>query len=295
VTRPLLLACAALLAAAPAAAEEMDHAHMPGMPAQPPAAAAPPAAGPSEPAPASSRPPAWSGDYAADRDYDPQAMAHARAMMRREMGGMSYSKIMLKLGEYRTGSDGDGYRWNAEGWFGGDIDRLVLKSEGEGRVGEGLETGEVQALYSRAVGRYLDLQAGLRQDVSPHARTYAAIGAQSLFPFWFDVEGALFLSTRGELLARAEGSYDLRLFQRLVLQPRIEANLAAQDSPGLRTGSGLSSAEAGLRLRYEIRREFAPYIGVSWERRFGRTADYWRAAGEGAQSTSFVVGLGAFF
>lgn len=321
-TRLALLAVAPLLVAAPAAAQQMDHSQMPGMamPAQAAPAAqpqpAPSAASPAAPAPAvqgapmpgmampaqpaatptaAAPPPAWTGDYAADHTYDPQVMAHARAMARQEMGGMTFSKVMLNLFEYQTGSKGDGYRWDGQAWFGGDINRLVVRSEGEGSVQDGLETGEVQALYSRAMGRYLDLQGGVRQDFSPHARTYLTVGAQSLFPFWFDVEGALFLSTKGELLARTEGTYDFRLFQRVVLQPRAELNFAAQDTPETRTGSGLSNAELGLRLRYELRREFAPYIGVSWDRRLGKTADYVRAAGENPEATTFVVGLRTWF
>jgi copper resistance protein B len=222
-------------------------------------------------------------------------MAHARAMARAEMGAMSFSEVMLNLAELQAGSAGDGYRWEGEAWVGGDIRRLVLRSEGEGSVKGGLETGEAQALYSHAVGPYGDLQAGLRQDFAPHARTYLALGARKLLPYWFDVEGALFLSPRGELLARAEASYDVRLLQRLVLQPRAELNLAARDTPETRTGRGLSDAEFGLRLRYEIRHEFAPYVGVSWERRFGRTAGYWRAAGDSAGATTFVAGLRAWF
>jgi copper resistance protein B len=293
--RLALLASAAVLAAGPALAQQMDHAHMPGMqmPAKPASPA--PAQSATAAAPAAPAAPPWSGDYAADGYYDPQAMAHARMMAREEMGGMRFSKVMLNLAEYQAGSKGDGYRWDGAAWFGGDINRWVLRSEGEGSVKDGLETGEAQALYSRAVGRYTDLQAGIRQDFSPHARTYAAVGAQSLLPYWFDVEGALFLSTKGELLARVEGSYDLRLFQRVVLQPRAELNFAAQDTKETRTGSGLSNAELGLRLRYEFRREFAPYIGVSWDKRFGKTADYWRAAGDSPESTTFVVGLRTWF
>jgi copper resistance protein B len=235
------------------------------------------------------------GDHAADRYYDPTVMAQARAKAREEMGGMLFSKVMLNLAEYQTGSAGDGYRWDGQAWFGGDIDRLVLRSEGEGTAQEGLETGEVQALYSRAVGRYLDLQAGVRQDFSPHGRTYLALGAESLAPYWFDLEGSLYLSTHGELLARTEGTYDLRLLQRIVLQPRVELNFAARSDAETRTGAGLSNAEVGLRLRYEIRHELAPYIGISWDRRLGKTASYWSAAGENPEATSFVVGLRTWF
>jgi len=234
------------------------------------------------------------GDHAADRLFDPEVMAHAREMMRAEMGGMRFSKVMLNVAEYLPDDKGDGYRWAGQAWFGGDIHRLVLRSEGEGGSA-GVDSADVQVLYSRAASRYTDVQFGIRQDIEPHGRTYASIGAQVLVPYWLDFEGALFLSTHGELLARAEGSYDIRLLQRLVLQPRVELNLAAQDSAATRTGSGLSTAEAGLRLRYEIRREFAPYVGVSWERRFGSTADYWKAAGQSSHSTTFVAGLRAWF
>jgi copper resistance protein B len=253
---------------------------MPGM-STPSATAAPPATA--------------AGDYAADRVYDPAAMAEARAMAREEMGGMAFSKIMLNLLEYQTGARGDGYRWEGEGWYGGDMNRLVLRSEGEGSRKDGLEAAELQALWSRAVGRYTDLQLGVRQDLAPRGRTYITAGAQTLAPYWFDLDGAIFLSTEGDLLARAEGSWDLRLFQRVVLQPRAELNFSAQNTPETRTGSGLSNAELGLRLRYEIRREFAPYVGISWDRRLGRTAEYWRATGESPEATNFVVGLRAWF
>jgi copper resistance protein B len=316
-TRLAVSALTALAIAAPAAAQTMDHDDMPGMPmpapsqpAQPPAAAPPtPAPAPgmagtpgmtSQPAPAASpasaaaAPPPWTGDYAADRYFDPAAMAHARAMVHEEMGGMRFSKVMLNIAEYQAGHGG-GYRWDGQAWYGGDLNRIVLRSEGEGSVKNGLETGEAQALYSRAIGRYIDLQGGVRQDFSPRGRTYFTAGAQALLPYWFDVEGALFVSTQGDVLARAEGTYDFRLTQRVVLQPRAELNFAAQNSPEIRIGSGLSNAELGLRLRYEIRREIAPYIGVSWDRRVGKTADYVRAAGEDPESTTFVVGLRTWF
>jgi copper resistance protein B len=256
------------LSAAPAAAQTMDH---------------------------GAEPPIWTGDYAADRAFDPHVMAHARAMAREEMGGMRFSKVMLDLFEYQTGGKHDGYRWAGEAWSGGDVNRLVVRSEGEGGVEDGLETGEVQALYSRAVSPTVDLQGGVRQDFAPIGRTYLTLGAQALLPWWFEVEGALFVATTGEVLARAEATHDLRLAQRLVLQPRAELNFAAQDTPATRTGSGLSNAELGLRLRYEIRREFAPYVGVSWDRRVGRTADYVRAAGEDPAAARFVVGLRTWF
>lgn len=221
-------------------------------------------------------------------------MNTARDTIRQEHGGAVVSQVLARLAEYRS-ADGGGYRWDGEAWLGGDINRFVLKSEGEGTRREGLEGAEMRAVYSRAIGPYFDIQAGVRHDFKPRSRTYATVGFEGLAPYWFDVEGALYLSSKGELLGRLEGSYDLRLTQRLILQPRAELNLSAQDTRETGTGSGLSDAELGLRLRYEIRREFAPYIGVTYDRKFGKTADYARAAGDGAEATSFVIGVRAWF
>lgn len=234
-------------------------------------------------------------DNAAEGVYGQAGMARSRAILDVEHGGTRVSKVMLNIAEYASAPEGGGYRWDVEGWWGGDINRLVLKSEGEGGADEGLESGEVQVLWSRAVGRYTDLQFGVRHDFEPGDLTYATIGVETLFPYWFEAEAALFLSQEGHLHARLEGSYDFRLTQRLILQPRAEVELAADDEPEIGVGKGLSRAELGLRLRYEIRREFAPYIGISHDRSFGRTADFGRGEGEDVESTSFVVGVRAWF
>jgi copper resistance protein B len=232
---------------------------------------------------------------AADLYFDPAAMAAAREEVRRENGGGIAWRAFANLLEYQPGSTG-GYRWDGEAWIGGDINRFVLKSEGEGSRRDGLETAEVQALYSRAVGVYTDLQLGVRYDFAPTpSRTYATFGFETLAPYWFEVTGALFLSNKGELMARIEGMHDLYLTQRLVLQPRVELNFAAQNSPEIKVGSGLSTAELGLRLRYEIRREFAPYIGVSYSQKAGATADYARAEGKDPGQVRFVTGLRVWF
>lgn len=135
----------------------------------------------------------------------------------------------------------------------------------------------------------------MRQDVEPKSRTYATVGFETLLPYWIEAGGGLFLSNKGDVLGRAEGAIDWRLTQRLILQPRAELNFAAQDIPETATGSGLSDGELGLRLRYEVRREFAPYVGVTWARRFGRTADYARTQGREVSDTSFVIGLRGWF
>jgi copper resistance protein B len=241
------------------------------------------------PAPAAPEP-----DYA-DRVWGREAMSVARADMRQEHGGGTFSQVMIDIAEISIRDGKEGYRWEGEGWFGGDINRLVVKTEGEGTFGEPLESAEAQALYSRAIGPYFNLQGGLRHDFEPKARTYAAFGVEGLAPYWFEVEAHGFVSTKGDLLGRLAASYDQRITQRLILQPRFEFNLAAQDVPESGIGAGFSDVEIDLRLRYEIAREVAPYVGVSYSSKFGRTADFARTAGEEASSTNLVVGIRAWF
>jgi copper resistance protein B len=240
--------------------------------------------------------PAPPTDHAADAVFGADQMADSRKMLRHENGGMPAYSILFNLAEYRVQKGADAYRWDGEGWFGGDIDRLVVKTEGEGAVRGGVESAEVQALYSRAIDPWFNLQAGVRHDFKPGpARTYATIGFEGIAPYWFEVEGALFLSDKGDLLGRLEGYYDQRITQHLILQPRVELNFAAQDVPANGIGSGLSDAELGLRLRYEIKREFAPYVGISWENKVGGSARFARAVGDKVQATSIVFGIRAWF
>ena len=241
-------------------------------------------------------PPPLPTDHAADGVYGADAMMMGRHHLQQHHGGQNFNQVLLNLAEYQFRNGRDGYRWDGEAWFGGDINRLFVKSEGEGAFRKGIESAEVQALYSRAIGPYFNLQAGIRQDLGPSPkRTYATVGFEGLAPGFFELEGAFFLSNKGDVLGRLEGYYDQRVTQRLVLQPRAELNFAAQDVPENQIGSGLSNAELGLRLRYEVRREFAPYIGVSWDRRFGDTARYARAEGDKATSKSIVAGIRMWF
>lgn len=235
-------------------------------------------------------------DHAADAVYDPAAMARARAAMIEEGGGMIFSQLMLDRLEYRMGKGADGYHWEGEGWIGGDINRFAFKTEGEGEIGGPLESAEVQALYSRAIDPWFNLEAGVRHDIRPDPqRTYAVVGIEGLAPYWFEVGAQAFLSNKGDAHLRLEGSYDQRLTQRLILQPAAEVNIAAQDVPELGIGSGVSNIELGLRLRYEFAREFAPYVGVNWERKLGDTARFARAEGERASATSLVMGVRFWF
>jgi copper resistance protein B len=279
-------------AAAPHDRGHADHAAMAGM-AAPDAAPTPVGTAlPAGDAPA----PAPPRDHYADRAWGAAAMAASRAALARDHGGGTFTRILVNIAEVQARAGRDGYRWDGEAWLGGDINRLTVKSEGEGAFGSRTDQAEGQVLYSRAVDAYWNLQAGIRHDLRPDpSRTYATIGVEGLAPYWFQIEGALFLSDQGDLLGRFEASHDMRLTQRLILQPRAELNLAAQEMPAQRIGSGLSTAELGLRLRYEMRREFAPYVGLSYERKTGDTARLARQAGDGVRATSLVIGVRTWF
>lgn len=250
-----------------------------------------PARTPAEPVTVTSDGPA----RAADNVWGAEAMAESRAALARENGGMTYLFVQGERLEYRLRDGKDGYLWDAQGWYGGDIDKLWLKSEGEGAFGESPEQAEVQALWSHAIGPWFDVQAGVRQDIAGAQRTHAVLGVQGLVPYEFEVDAAAFLSSEGELTARIEAELDQRITQRLILQPRVEVNFAAQDVPEAGIGAGLDSVEAGLRLRYEIVPELAPYIGVAQEWRTGGSAAYARAEGEDVSSTSLVAGVRFWF
>jgi len=240
--------------------------------------------------------PAAPDDWYADRIFSPAEMEESRHEMMKENGARKIAFLAFNLAEYQARKGRDGFRWDGEGWYGDDINRVTVKTEGEGAFGEGVEEAEVQLLYSRAIDPYFNLQAGVRQDVGPGPkRTYATVGFEGLAPYWFEVEGALFVSNKGDILGRLEGYYDQRLTQRLILQPRAEANFALQDVSESGIGSGLSDIELGLRLRYEIVKEFSPYIGIEWAKKTGDTARFARAAGEDADVTSLVAGIRFWF
>ncbi len=232
----------------------------------------------------------------ADRVWGQTVMQPARDALRREHGGGTFSQVMIDLAEVKIADGHEGYKFESDFWFGGDINRFVFKADGEGELGEPIGSVELKALYSRAIGPYFNFQAGVRQDlgVGPD-RTHAVVGVEGLAPYWLEVDGYVYFSTEGEVRASASAEYDQRITQRLILQPKVEFDLSAQDIPELGLGAGLTSAEAGLRLRYEFMREFAPYVGIVHETKLGRTADLARIAGEDASSINAVVGIRAWF
>ncbi|WP_245804472.1 copper resistance protein B [Erythrobacter tepidarius] len=257
------------------------------------------AAEPASPGPSMETPPpasAGSGPpRAADAIWGSAAMAASREELRRTHGDFPVFWLQGDRLETQLREGQDLYLWDIQGYYGGPTSRLWFKSEGEGEWGASPEDAEVQALYARAFAPFWDMQAGIRQDIAGPDTTHAVIGVQGLAPYMFEIDAALFLSHRGDLTARIEGEVDQRITQRLILQPRIEANLSAQDVPELGIGAGIDQIEAGARLRYEFRREFAPYIGIEQSWRTGKGADFARAAGQASSSTSLVAGIRFWF
>ena len=232
---------------------------------------------------------------AADAIWGAGAMRASRERLAYEQGGQTFGSFRADRFEYSAREGRDGYLWDLDAWYGGDIDKVWLKSEGEGAFGEGVEDADIQALWSHAITPWFDSQIGIKQDLTGPGRTYAVVGVQGLAPYLFEVDSALFLSTKGDLTAKIEAELDQRITQRLILQPRGELTLSAQDVPELGIGAGLDTIEAGLRLRYEFVREFAPYIGVEQSWKIGDSADFARAAGEDPSVTHYVVGVRFWF
>jgi copper resistance protein B len=232
----------------------------------------------------------------ADKYYGAEAMEKSRKSVQNSNGNTNVSMILVDRLEWQdTGGNGS-LLWDAQGWYGGDLNKLWIKTEGEFSIQDDeVEDAEIQALWSRAVAPFWDLQAGVRYDLAPKGRTHAVVGVQGLAPYWFEVDAAAFLSTDGDLSASVEAEYDLRFSQRIALTPRLAVGFSAQDIPELQTGSGITNIDTGLRLRYEIKREFAPYIGVEWQKSLGNTADFIRSGGGDPDNVVAVIGLRAWY
>ena len=197
--------------------------------------------------------------------------------------------------EWHGGQRSNVVSWDTDGWVGRDLNRLWFRIEGQvesGRLGD----AEAHLLYGRAVARWWEVVAGLRQDLRPGpAQSWLAVGIQGMAPYWFDVEATAYLGAGGQTAVRLEAEYELLLTRRLVLQPLVELNLYGQTNAERGIGAGINSFDAGLRLRYELRREFAPYLGVIWNNRVGETAELADAAGESPGGRRVVAGLRLWF
>lgn len=217
-------------------------------------------------------------------------MARLMQMDDREPRGM----VSLQELEWRNASGGAAAVWQAEGWYGGDYDKLWIRTQGE--QGPGIDTARFEAFWDRIATRWWNVQVGAREDFTGGpARTWAALGLEGLAPEWFNVQATVYVGNAGRTAARLWVTRDLLLTQRLILEPELQANLYGKSDPARHLGAGLSDLEAGLRIRYEFRRELAPYVGVVWQRLFGGTADQASLHGDRVSETQFTAGLRVWF
>ncbi len=206
-----------------------------------------------------------------------------------------FGKVLINQLEATRADGVTGQAWDAQAWYGGDRNRLLLRSEGARSAGH-VQEGDIEALWSHAIATFWDSTLGVRHDFgNGPGRNWAAFGVQGLAPYWFDIEATGYVGAGGRTAARFKAEYELLITQRLILQPEFEANLYGKPDPAWRLGSGLSDASLGLRLRYEIRREFAPYIGVVWQRVFGGTAGFRRAENQSVFDRQLVAGVRVWF
>ena len=203
--------------------------------------------------------------------------------------------VLVDQLEVRNADDSNPGVLNGQAWVGKDLKKLWFKAELENADSK-IEEAEIQALYSQALAPFWDFQIGLRQDYQPDLnRTWGVIGLQGLAPYFFEIDSALFIGESGHTALRLSVEYELLFTQRLILTPEIDVDFHGQNDAEFGIGSGLSDVEAGLRLRYEIRREFAPYIGIHWSKSFGNTAGFSRNEGEDVEDLQWVIGLRAWF
>lgn len=206
-----------------------------------------------------------------------------------------FAHVLFDQLEGRFGGGGD-FRWDGQGWIGTDYDKLWIKSEGFRRPDGKIDDGRHEFLYDRAITTYWDLQAGLRADIdSRPSREWAAFGVQGLAPLFFDLEATAYVSDQGHFAGRLQASYDFLITNQLILRPEAELNLYGKADPARLVGAGFSDLDAGLRLRYEFSRKFAPYIGVAFENKFGQTAGFARRAGESTSGVRFLLGIRTWF
>lgn len=205
------------------------------------------------------------------------------------------SFVLLDRLEVRDADGPEIVDWELSAWVGRSLDRLWIRSEGR-RQGGSTEHAELELLWGRGVARWWDLVAGLRRDFQPGpALSWAALGVQGLAPYRFEIEATAYLGEGGRTAARLEARHELLITNRLVLEPLVEIEAYGRSDPVRGTGTGLSRGEIGLRLRYEPRREVAPYLGVVREKKLGDTADLARAAGRDTSETRAVVGIRLWF
>jgi copper resistance protein B len=204
-------------------------------------------------------------------------------------------KVLFDQLEWQSIHGKQGLRWDNSSWFGGDVNRVWIKSEGEAVDGV-IDDADVRLLYGRSFSRWWEWVAGVRQDMRPSpSHTWLAAGVHGLAPLWFEIDAMAYIGANGHTAARIEAEYDWLLTNRLMLQPLVELSLSGKDDPDRGIGAGLSTGEVGFRLRYELRREIAPYVGVVWHRKLFGTADYTKAEGGDIGGWHLVAGVRTWF
>ncbi|MDR8391439.1 copper resistance protein B [Aliifodinibius sp. S!AR15-10] len=216
------------------------------------------------------------------------------------MDDKTYVYLIAEKLEYRSVSGINPLMWEVQGYVGKDLNKFWFKSHGEALTTEREAEMEFQGLYSRAIGPYFDIQGGIRYDLAYEgggnkSRGFAVIGLQGMAPYFFHVDGGMFFSEDGDISASLEAVYDLLFTQRLIGQPVFETSIAVQEVSEWGVGSGFNNIGLGFRLRYEFAREFAPYIGINWERKLGETAEMARAGGGNASNLSLLGGVRMWF
>lgn len=225
----------------------------------------------------------------------PDMQYHDMARMMTMDDSARLGMVLVDRFEWRDAGGTSAGAWDAHAWYGDDYNKLMFETEGL-RMRGGTQDARAELLWDRIVARWWSLQMGARQDFdSGPPRTWAAVGVQGLAPQWFGIEATLYVGDAGRTAARFQAQYELLLTQRLILQPELEVNLYGKSDPERTLGSGISDLEFGLRLRYEFRREIAPYIGLAWNQAFSETADLRRAAGERVSELSGVAGVRLWF
>ena len=209
-------------------------------------------------------------------------------------GGVSDDPLLTKvMGEVETRkiNGANPKVWNIDAWIGKDLEKLWIKSEGEKLDGKTTEA-ELQILYSKAIEPYWDIQYGIKKDFQPTPnRTWGVIAAKGLAPYLVEIDASLFIGESGRTSIRLDAEYEYMFSQKLVLSPEVEINIFGKDDEVTSTGKGLSNIDAGLRLRYELSREFAPYVGINWGKKYGNTATFASNEGEDVEDAQFVTGI----
>lgn len=224
------------------------------------------------------------------RDMSEQEMTELMDMDDTSAFGM----VRFDQFEWRKVDNVDALEWDTQAWYGNDYDKVWIKTEGERLRGEVEASSEL--LWDRVFARWWNVQAGVRHDVGEGpSRTWAAFGIHGVAPYRFEVEATAYVGEQGRTALRFSGDYEGLLTQRLILQPKLEFNLYGKDDAANGIGAGVSDSEFGVRLRYEFRREVAPYVGLAWIRSYGNTADLARAAGRDTSEMQWLAGIRFWF